>query len=76
MQEHPLLDRLTPASHRALMIWAISYALNHRDEINPAALAEMRRGSKGQRQAAEILTRYGLDLAPVASATGRKLASE
>ena len=63
MNEHPLLDRLTPASHRALMIWAISYALNHRNEINPAALAKMRQGNKGQRQAAAILARYGLDLA-------------
>jgi hypothetical protein len=62
MQDHPLLDRLNPASHRALMIWAISYALNHRNEINPAALAKMKQGSKGQRQAAEILTRFGLDL--------------
>ena len=62
MNTHPLLDRLNPASHRALMIWAISYALNHRDEINPAALAKMRRGNKGQRQAAAILAKYGLDL--------------
>jgi hypothetical protein len=44
------------------MIWAITYALNHRDEINPAALAAMSRGDQGQRRAAEILTRYGLDL--------------
>ena len=62
MNDRPLLDRLTPASHRALMIWAITYALNHRDEINPAALAAMSRGDQGQRRAAEILTRYGLDL--------------
>jgi len=62
MNTHPLLDRLTPASHRALMIWAISYALNHRDEINPAAVAKMKRGNKGQRQAAAILARYGLDI--------------
>jgi hypothetical protein len=45
------------------MIWAISYALNHRDEINPAAVAKMRRGNKGQRQAAAILSKYGLNLA-------------
>jgi hypothetical protein len=44
------------------MIWCISYALNHRNEINPAALAEMSRGNKGQRQAAAILARYGLDI--------------
>jgi hypothetical protein len=56
------------------MIWAISYALNHRNEINPAALAKMRQGNKGQRQAAAILARYGLDLPPVELATGRKLA--
>jgi hypothetical protein len=57
-----MLDRLTPASHRALMIWAISYALNHRDEISPATLAKMKQGNQGQRKAAEILTRFGLDL--------------
>jgi len=62
MNTHPLLDRLNPASHRALMIWAISYALNHRAEINPAALAKMRQGDKAQRQAAELLARYGLGL--------------
>jgi len=62
MNEHPLLDRLTPASHRALILWAVAYALNHRDEINPDEIAKMRQGNKGQRQAAEILTRYGLDL--------------
>jgi hypothetical protein len=44
------------------MIWAISYALNHRAEINPAALAKMRQGDKAQRQAAELLARYGLGL--------------
>ena len=62
MQDRPMLDRLTPASHRALMIWCLSYALNHRDEITPADLAKMRQGNQGQRKAAEILTRFGLDL--------------
>lgn len=62
MNDYPLLDRLTPASRRALILWAVSYALNHREEINPAALAKMRQGDKAQRQAAELLTRYGLDL--------------
>ena len=62
MKDRPLLDRLTPASHRALMLWCISYALNHRDEITPDDLAKMRQGNKGQRQAAKILTRFGLDL--------------
>lgn len=58
----PLLDRLTPASHRALLLWCVSYALNHRNEITPATLAKMRQGDKAQRQAAALLTRYGLDL--------------
>ena len=62
MNTHPLLDRLTPASHRALILWAVAYALNHRDEINPAAVAKMKQGNKGQRQAAAILSKYGLDL--------------
>ena len=62
MNTHPLLDRLTPASRRALLLWCVSYALNHRDEVNPATLAKMKQGNKGQRQAAEILTRFGLDL--------------
>lgn len=63
MNNRPLLDRLTPASHRALLLWCVSYALNHRDEITPATLVEMSRGNEGQRKAAEILTRFGLDLA-------------
>jgi hypothetical protein len=62
MNDRPLLDRLTPASHRALMIWAISYAINHRDEISPEAVARMSQGTQGQRKAAEILSRFGLDL--------------
>jgi hypothetical protein len=62
MNERPLLDRLTPASNRALILWCVSYALNHRDEITPDDIAKMRKGDKGQRQAAEILSRYGLDL--------------
>jgi hypothetical protein len=62
MNDRPLLDRLTPASHRALLIWCVGYALNHRDEITPATLAKMRQGDKAQRQAAALLTRYGLDL--------------
>ena len=62
MQDRPMLDRLTPASHRALMLWCINYALNNRNEITPKDLAKMRQGNKGQRQAAEILTRFGFDL--------------
>jgi hypothetical protein len=62
MNDYPLLDRLNPASRRTLILWAVSYALNHRDEINPAALAAMRNGSEAQRRAADLLTRYGLDL--------------
>ena len=62
MNTHPLLDRLTPASHRALMIWAISYALNHRNEINPDDIERLRKGDKAQRKTAELLTQYGLDL--------------
>jgi len=62
MNDHPLLDRLTPESHRALLLWCVGYALNHRDEINPDDIAEMRQGNKGQRQAAAILAQYGLDL--------------
>jgi len=62
MNDRPMLDRLTPESHRALMLWCVGYALNHRDEITPDDLAKMRQGNKGQRQAAEILTRFGLDM--------------
>ena len=61
MQDRPLLDRLTPASHRALLLWCVSYALNHRDEMTPEDLAKMSQGNEGQRKAAEILTRFGLD---------------
>lgn len=62
MNTHPLLDRLTSSSTRALIAWAVAYALNHRDEINPDDIAKMKQGNKGQRQAAAILSKYGLDL--------------
>jgi len=62
MNDRPLLDRLSPTSHRALLIWCISYALNNRHEIDPETLANMRQGDRAQHQTAEILTRYGLDL--------------
>lgn len=70
MNDRPLLDRLTPSSHRALLLWCVNYALNHRDEITPAVIAEMRQGDKGQRQAAALLTRYGLDLSTGGLSTG------
>ena len=62
MQDRPLLDRLTPASHRALLIWCVSYALNHRDAITPADVATLLKGDAAQRKAGELLARYGLDL--------------
>ena len=73
MNNRPLLNRLTPASHRALLLWCVNYALNHRDEITPAVVAEMRQGNQGQRKAAEILTRFGLDQH---RATPRRVASK
>ena len=62
MNEHPLLDRLNPSSHRALLLWCVGYALNHRDEINPEDIEKLRKGDKAQQKTAEILTRYGLDM--------------
>jgi hypothetical protein len=62
MDTHPLLDRLNPASRRALIAWAVAYALNHRNEINPAAVAALSRGNAAQRRAGALLTQYGLDL--------------
>lgn len=62
MNDRPLLDRLAPASHRALLLWCVAYALNHREEISPADLARMSQGDEGQRKAAEVLARFGLDL--------------
>jgi hypothetical protein len=62
MNDRPLLDRLTPASHRALLLWCVSYALNHRDEITPDDIERLRKGDKAQQKTAEILTRFGLDL--------------
>ena len=62
MNNRPLLDRLTPASHRALLLWCVSYALNHRDEITPDDIETLRKGDKAQQKTAELLTRYGLDL--------------
>ena len=62
MNDRPLLDRLTPASHRALLIWCVGYALNHREEITPEDVATLRQGNPAQRRAGELLARYGLDL--------------
>ena len=62
MNDRPLLDRLTPASHRALLLWCVSYALNHRDEITPDDIETLRKGDKAQQKTADLLTRYGLDL--------------
>ena len=62
MQDRPLLDRLTPTSHRALLLWCVGYALNHRDEITPDDIANLRKGDKAQQKTAEILTQFGLDL--------------
>ena len=62
MNDRPLLDRLTPASHRALIIWCIGYALNHRHEISPEAVARMNQGNPAERKAFEIFSRFGLDL--------------
>ncbi len=62
MNDRPLLDRLTPASNRALLLWCVSYALNHRDEITPDDIATLRKGDKAQQKTAELLTRYGLDM--------------
>jgi len=62
MNDRPLLDRLTPASHRALLLWCVGYALNHRDEITPDDIATLRKGDKAQQKTADLLTRYGLDM--------------
>lgn len=62
MNDRPLLDRINHRSHRALIIWCVAYALNHREEVSPEAIAKMRQGNQGQRRAAEVLARYGLDL--------------
>ena len=62
MNDRPLLDRLTPASHRALLLWCVGYALNHREEITPEDVATLRQGNPAQRRAGELLARYGLDL--------------
>jgi hypothetical protein len=62
MTNRPLLDRLNPASARALLAWTVGYALNHRDEITPADVAALLAGNETQRKAGELLARYGLDL--------------
>lgn len=62
MNDRPLLDRINLRSRRALILWCVAYALNHREEVSPEAIAKMRQGDQGQRRAAEVLTRYGLDL--------------
>jgi hypothetical protein len=62
MNDRPLLDRLNLSSHRALMIWTITYALNHRDQISPETIVRMSKGNQSERKASEILSRFGLDL--------------
>ena len=58
MNDRPLLNRISLASHRALMIWSITYAMNHREEINPAMIARMREGNPAERQAAQMLSLF------------------
>ena len=62
MSDRPLLNRLSPASHRALMIWSISYAVNHRAEISSETFEKMRQGNRAEQSAARIFTLFGLDL--------------
>jgi hypothetical protein len=62
MNTHPLLDRLTSSSTRALIAWAVGYALNHREEMTPDDVATLLQGNQAQRRAGELLARYGLDL--------------
>jgi hypothetical protein len=62
MNKHPLLDRLTPASTRALLLWCLGYALNHREEITPAVVANLLKGDEAQQKAGRLLARFGLDL--------------
>ena len=56
MDDRPLLDRLSIESHRALMIWTITYAINHREEVNPDTLARMREGTPAEKQAAGMIS--------------------
>jgi hypothetical protein len=58
MNERLLLNRISLASHRALMIWTITYAINHRDEINPEMIARMRQGNQSERRAAQTLSLF------------------
>ena len=62
MQDRPMLDRLTPASTRALLFWCVGYALNHRDEMTPADVANLLKGDEAQQKAGRLLARFGLDL--------------
>ncbi len=56
MNDRPLLDRLNLSSHRALMIWTICYAINHRDEVNPETIEKMKQGNPAERQAARMIS--------------------
>jgi len=58
MNDRPLLARLSLSSHRALMIWSITYAMNHREEISPSMVARMRQGNPAERQAAQMLSLF------------------
>jgi hypothetical protein len=58
MSDRPLLNRLSPASHRALMIWSITYAVNHREEISPSMIARMRQGNQAERKASQMLSLF------------------
>ncbi len=58
MNDRPLLDRLNLSSHRALVIWSICYAINHRDEVNPEMIARMREGNPAERKAAQMISLF------------------
>jgi hypothetical protein len=59
MNDRPLVDRLNTSSRRALLVWCIGYAINHREEINPEAIARMSRGNQAERRAAGIIGQFG-----------------
>ena len=58
MNDRPLVDRLNPSSRRALLVWLVGYAINHRDEINPQALAKMSKGNQAEKRVAGIISLF------------------
>ena len=64
LSSSPMLDRISPRSLDALLMWAIGYAITHPQEISREGVDRLSRGTYGERVAAATLRAAGLGRGP------------